>query len=87
VSLVHRRDFGKAKPRNQKKIKKSMDERWVKVFFYSGVAEIKERSVIIKTRTGRVEIENDHIFIRAGGESPKKFLTERGIEFLKRALR
>lgn len=87
VWIVHRAaDFGKAKPRNQKKIKRSMDEGRVKAFFNAGVTAIKEKTVIVKTEGGHEEIDNDYIFIMAGGESPKKFLTECGIEFSRRAL-
>jgi thioredoxin reductase (NADPH) len=87
VWLVHRLgDFGKAKPRNQKKIKKCMDEGRISVFFESGVAEIRERSVVINTPAGAVEIENDFVFVMVGGENPKKFLAECGIEFSQRAL-
>lgn len=87
VWLVHRTDdFGKAKPRNQKKIKKCMDEGRVGVFFNSAVAEIRERSVVVNTPTGAVEIENDFVFVMVGGENPKKFLTDCGIEFSQRAL-
>ena len=49
-SLVHRlADFGRAKPRNQKKIKKNMDEGRIKVFFTAAVTEIRESSILIKT--------------------------------------
>jgi len=87
VSLVHRMgDFGKAKPRNQKKIGKAMDEGRVKAYFTAGVTEIRERSVLIKTGETVEEVANDFIFIMVGGESPTKFLTECGIGFSKRAL-
>ncbi len=87
VWIVHRTaDFGKAKPRNQKKIKKAMDEGRIKAFFNAGVAEIKEASVVVKTEAGPVEIENDFLFVMIGGENPKKFLSQCGIEFSKRAL-
>ena len=53
VWLVHRtEDFSRAKPRNQKKIKKFMDEGRVKVFFNAAVEEIRDRSVLIKTAGG-----------------------------------
>jgi thioredoxin reductase len=87
VWLVHRTDaFSQAKPRNQKKIKKSMDEGRVKTFFESSLLEIRERSVVIKTPVGDQEIDNDFVFVMVGGESPKKFLNECGIEFSQRPL-
>ncbi len=87
VWVVHRtEDFSKAKPRNQKKIKKSMDEARVTAFFNAGVTEIRERSIVVKTSAGPQEIDNDYVFIMAGGENPKKFLNDCGIEFSKRPL-
>jgi thioredoxin reductase (NADPH) len=87
VWIVHRtEDFSRAKPRNQKKIQKSMDEGRVKVFFNAAVVEIRERSMLVKTATGVEEIENDFVFVMVGGESPKKFLSDIGIEFSQRAL-
>jgi thioredoxin reductase (NADPH) len=87
VWLVHRTDaFSQAKPRNQKKIKKNMDEGRVTAFFNSAVVEIRERSVVVKTAAGTEEIDNDFIFVMVGGENPKKFLNECGIEFSQRPL-
>ena len=87
VWLVHRgEDFSKAKPRNEKKIKKSMETGRVKVFFNAGVVEIRKRSVSVQSPAGTEEIDNDFVFVQVGGESPKKFLSECGIEFSQRAL-
>ena len=59
----------------------------MKPFFTAAVTEIREKSVLVKTSSGAVEeIENDYIFIMVGGESPKKFLNDCGIEFSKRPL-
>ncbi|MBI2688444.1 MAG: NAD(P)-binding domain-containing protein [Acidobacteria bacterium] len=87
VWLVHRGpDFEKAKPRNQKRVQRTMEERRLAVYFNSGVVEIRERSVVVRTPYGVGEIENDFVFVMAGGESPKKFLSECGIQFSLRAL-
>jgi thioredoxin reductase/ferredoxin len=87
VSIVHRtEDFGRAKPRNQKKIGKAMDEGRVNAFFNSVLTRIRENSVTVKTPAGLEEIDNDYVFVMAGGENPKKFLTECGIEFSQRPL-
>jgi thioredoxin reductase (NADPH) len=87
VWLVHRAEaFAQAKPRNQKKIKKYMDDGRVKAFFNSAVIEIRERSVVVKTATGNEEIDNDFVFVMVGGENPKKFLNDCGIEFSQRPL-
>lgn len=87
VWLVHRmEDFGKAKARNQKKIKKSMEEGRVTAFFKSAVKEIRERSIVVETPAGVQEVDNDFVFVMVGGESPNKFLNECGVEFSKRPL-
>jgi thioredoxin reductase (NADPH) len=87
VWLVHRtEDFGRAKPRNQKRIKKAMEEGRVKVFFNSAALAIHERSITVKTSTGTEEIDNDFVFVMVGGESPNKFLGDCGIEFSQRPL-
>lgn len=87
VWLVHRTDaFAQAKPRNQKKVKKAMDEGRVKTFFEAALLEIRERSVVVKTPQGDQEVDNDFVFVMVGGESPKKFLNECGIEFSQRPL-
>ncbi|MGH9722910.1 MAG: NAD(P)-binding domain-containing protein [Bryobacteraceae bacterium] len=87
VCLVHRlEDFSRAKPRNQKKVRKSMDDGRLKAFFNSGVVEIRDRSVLVQTAAQVEEIENDFVFVMIGGEAPKKFLTECGIKFSNRPL-
>lgn len=87
VFLVHRAaDFGAAKPRNQKKIRKNMDGGLITAFLNSGVTEIRSDSVIVKTEQGLVQIPNDFVFVMIGGENPKKFLSQCGIEFSQRVL-
>lgn len=87
VWLVHKgADFNRAKVRNQKKIQKSMDGGRVKALFNAAVLEIGERSLRVQTAAGVEEIENDFVFVMVGGESPKKFLNECGVEFSNRAL-
>jgi thioredoxin reductase/pSer/pThr/pTyr-binding forkhead associated (FHA) protein len=87
VWVVHRtEDFSRAKPRNQKKIKKSMDEGRVTAFFTAAVKEIGERSLTVETPSGIQEIANDCVFVMVGGESPNKFLNDCGVEFSKRPL-
>ena len=87
VWLVHRgEDFSKAKPRNEKKIRKSMDQGRLKVFFNSSVVQIRDRTVLVKSPAGAEEIDNDFVFVQVGGESPKTFLSECGIRFSQRSL-
>ncbi len=87
VWLVHRgQNFSAAKPRNQKKIQKLMDEGRIKPFFNAAVIEIGDRSIKVKSSETVEEIENDFLFVMVGGENPKKFLSDCGIEFSERSL-
>ena len=87
VFIIHRSaDFSAAKPRNQKKIKKSMDSGAVTAFFNAGVLEIGAETVTVKGQGGSFPIPNDFVFVMVGGENPKKFLGQCGIEFSHRAL-
>ena len=87
VFLVHRGgDFNAAKPRNQKKIKKNLDAGSITAFYNAAVIEIRIDSAIVRTEQGPVQIPNDFVFVMVGGENPKKFLSQCGIEFSHRAL-
>src|SRR5262249_3976752 len=57
VWMVHRsKDFGAAKPRNQKKIKKNMEDGRLGAFFEAAVEEIRPGSVVVRTKSGMQEI-------------------------------
>src|SRR5207237_9918830 len=87
VRLVHRgKDFGAAKRRNRTKIQRTIEQGRLGVFFNAAVQEVREHSVLVKTATGVQEIPNDFVFVMVGGENPKKFLSECGIEFSNRSL-
>jgi thioredoxin reductase (NADPH) len=87
VWLVNRgKDFGKAKPRNQKKLQKAIEEGRINVFYDANVVEIGSNSISVKTPQGVEVVDNDFVFVMAGGEPPKKFLTQCGIEFSERPL-
>ena len=87
VWLIHRgADFSKAKPRNQKRVQRTIEERRLGVFFQAAVLAIRPNSVLLRTQFGEGEIENDFVFVMAGGESPKQFLAECGIQFSERPL-
>lgn len=87
VWLVHNGpDFNRAKPRNKKKILKAIEEGRLKPFFNAGVVEIGDRFVKVQAAAGVEQIDNDFVFVMVGGESPKKFLNECGIEFSHHAM-
>ncbi len=85
VSLVNTGDaFPKAKQKNQDRIKEAEANGLIKIFYNSTTKEIKEKSVIIQTTDGDKEIENDFVFVFAGGELPTPFLKKIGIEFMQK---
>ncbi len=53
----------------------------ITALFNSVVLKIKEKSVVIKTAKGTIDIPNDYVFIFAGGVPPFQMLKEIGIQF------
>ena len=87
VSLSYRGEqFSRLKPLNKINIEKAISDGKIKALMPSNVKEIKERTVILegKSNDERVEIENDLVYIFAGGELPTGFLQQCGIEVMKR---
>ena len=85
VSLINNGDsFPRAKPKNQERIKEFEVNGKVTVFYNSKVVEIKPSSATINTPQGEKEIENNFVFVFAGGEMPTPFLKKIGVEFMKK---
>ncbi len=86
VILSYRRDaFSRLKVKNRERIEQAMQEKKIQVIFNSNLLEIQEDKVIMKiggdvTRS----IENDLVYIFAGGELPTQFLKKVGVEITKR---
>ena len=87
VTLSYRGDsFSRLKPKNFEKINNALRSGKVKVIFNSDVIEILDNSVILKVKdTDEPKvIENDLVYIFAGGILPTKFLEEIGIRITKK---
>jgi len=87
VTLSYRGDsFSRIKPKNLERINQSSRNGKVKVILNSEVSEILDNSVILKIQdsTEPKVIENDLVFIFAGGILPTKFLEEVGIRVTKK---
>lgn len=87
VHLSYRSDsFSRIKPKNSEKIKQAMFEGKVKVLFNSEVISITPQHVNIRQK--EIEqlhsLENDLVYIFAGGELPTQFLEQAGIKISKR---
>jgi thioredoxin reductase/NAD-dependent dihydropyrimidine dehydrogenase PreA subunit len=87
VTVSYRSDkFSRLKPKNKEKIDKAIEDKQVMVIFNSNVISINEGNVLLKMdEDGEAkEIENDLVYIFAGGELPTAFLQKAGIEIKKR---
>ncbi len=87
VTLSYRSDtFSRLKQKNLEKIEKAINLGIVKVFYNTNVKEIKDNNVIlINTVTNdEIDLDNDMVFIFAGGELPTQFLEQTGIKITKK---
>jgi thioredoxin reductase len=86
VILSYRKDkFSRLKPKNRDKIEEAIANASIKVLYNSNLVSIKGKSVLINTEDDEaMEIENDLVYIFAGGELPTSFLQNAGIEVSKR---
>lgn len=87
VILSYRKDkFARIKPKNRESITEAIDSKSIEAIFNSNLKSINDKSIMIKvdneenTRT----IENDLVYIFAGGEMPTSFLQKAGVEITKR---
>ena len=87
VILSYRKDkFARIKPKNREKITEAIADNSIKTIFDSNLVSLNNQSVTIKVN-GEEELrilENDLVYIFAGGELPTKFLENAGIEITKR---
>lgn len=89
LTLSYRRDgFFRLKRRNEERIERFAQEGKVRLIFNSHVREINEGVVTLSCREGSedgtettVELENDFVFVFAGGEPPYPLLKDIGIAF------
>lgn len=87
VVLSYRKDkFSRLKPKNKENILNAINSNSLEVLFNSNIISIGEKDLTIKTgENGTVkEIENDLVYIFAGGELPASFLQKAGVEITKR---
>ncbi len=83
VTLSYRNDsFSRLKPKNLERINKAIDLGIIKVFYNTNVKEIKDDNVIIvnSVTNDEIDLDNDMVFIFAGGELPINFLEQTGIK-------
>ncbi len=87
VTLSYRNEvFNRLKPANNQKIKEAITEGIVKMLFNTNPLRINKDSVVLATNNPGEElyIENDLVYIFAGGELPTEFLKKAGINITKK---
>lgn len=86
VILSYRKDkFSRLKPKNREKIEKAINDRTIRVLYNSNLVSISAKSVLMSIEGNEAtELENDLVYIFAGGELPTSFLQNAGIEITKR---
>lgn len=87
VILSYRKDkFSRIKPKNREKINEAIESGKIHAAFNSNLVEIKDDKVMLNySDTGEtIEVDNDLVYIFAGGELPTEFLQNAGIEITKR---
>lgn len=87
VHLAYRSDaFGRIRPKNNDKIKKAIAEKTVQVLFNTNLTSIEPDSVQYATKDSdqNTRLENDLVYILAGGELPTQFLEKSGIQITRK---
>jgi thioredoxin reductase/NAD-dependent dihydropyrimidine dehydrogenase PreA subunit len=86
VILSYRGDaFSRLKPQNRKNLDLAINEGKLSVQLKSNLLKIDKEKVKIAIEAGKAsELENDLVYIFAGGELPTQFLQKSGIEISKR---
>ena len=87
VTLSYRGEtFSRLKPKNLERINNAIDNKKITVIFHSQVIEIFDGEVIlsVKDADSNLKIQNDFVYIFAGGELPTAFLEKVGIKINKK---
>ncbi len=86
VVLSYRSDkFSRLKPKNKEYILKAEEDNSINIFFESNLVSINEKDVLLKLKDDTTkQIENDLVYIFAGGELPTNFLERAGVKITKR---
>jgi len=86
VTLSYRKDtFSRLKPKNRKKIADAIEDKSIIVIFNSNLTGITDKTITVKLSNNDIsDIENDLVYIFAGGELPTSFLQKAGVGISKR---
>jgi thioredoxin reductase len=82
VTVSYRSErFSRIKERNQKRIEEFVSSEKLRVLFNSSPVEFKPESVMLDVKGNLQEIQNDFVWIFAGGTPPNDFLKRIGVGF------
>ncbi|MGQ8335026.1 NAD(P)-binding domain-containing protein [Sunxiuqinia sp. A32] len=85
VCLSYRKDvFSRLKPKNRQKIESAIQANELKVLFNSKLTKIESGQVHINVGGENTELENDLVYVFAGGELPVQFLEKAGIRITRK---
>ncbi len=87
VILSYRKDkFARIKPKNKESMAEAIASKSIEAIFNSNLLSINDTSVSLKVgeEDNTKTIENDLVYIFAGGELPTSFLQKAGVEITKR---
>jgi thioredoxin reductase len=85
VTLSYRSEnFNRLKPKNLVNIKNAIEQKLIRMEFSSVVNSISENEVVLSKNDAEIRLENDLVYIFAGGELPTQFLKKSGIEITQR---
>ncbi|MEQ8706864.1 MAG: NAD(P)-binding domain-containing protein [Phaeodactylibacter sp.] len=87
VTLSYRKDkFSRLKPKNREKILQAITDGDLKVRYNTNLTAIEPDRVFLSTdqEGEQLELENDLVYIFAGGELPTQFLQNTGVQITKR---
>jgi thioredoxin reductase len=87
VHLAYRSDaFGRIKPKNNEKIKRAITEKTITVLFNTNLTSIDKDYVFYtgKESDQSIRLDNDLVYILAGGELPTAFLEKSGIQITRK---
>lgn len=85
VLLSYRKNvFSRIKEKNEMRLEQAVKSRCVQVLYESQVTEIRPEKVYLDHKGKRVSIDNDFVFVFAGGILPTRFLRDMGINIVKK---
>ncbi|MFK5957477.1 MAG: NAD(P)-binding domain-containing protein [Lutibacter sp.] len=87
VTLSYRKDkFSRLKPKNREKIMGAIEKNTIQVLLNSNLTSINDTSVLVNFGENKPPkiVDNDLVYIFAGGELPTAFLQKAGVEITKR---